>query len=234
MKSKKGTGEKRQSEKTGAEKKKRPLDKAAARPGTRLRSTTGTPRIRATHSATADDASDKKPARPTRKPALRTAAKGARTESPRKPALTPASTRPRPERKKPSLPPQEFREASAAARELAVDIASAGLDKKALGVEVIDVSGRVDYADYLVIMTGSSDRHVHAISMGIEESLKRKRRLVPLSVEGRDTATWVLIDFDDVVVHVFQEDTRKLYDIEGLWMDAGRLAVPKDAPQPAS
>ena len=117
--------------------------------------------------------------------------------------------------------------ASTAAQELALAIAAAGLDKKAVGVEVIDVSGRVDYADYLVIMTGTSDRHVHAIAMGIEEALKRKR-VAPLSVEGLGTATWVLMDFSDVVVHVFQEDSRRVYDIEGLWMDAGRLNVPAE------
>lgn len=114
---------------------------------------------------------------------------------------------------------------SGASQELALAIAAAGLDKKAVGVEVIDVSGRVDYADYLVIMTGTSDRHVHAIAMGIEEALK-KRKTAPLSVEGLGTASWVLMDFADVVVHVFQEDSRRIYDIEGLWMDAGRLSVP--------
>ncbi len=103
-------------------------------------------------------------------------------------------------------------------------IASAGLDKKALGIEVLDVTGKVDYADFLVIMTGSSDRHVHAIASGIDESL-RKRKIQPLSVEGLTAAAWVLIDYDDVVVHVFQEDTRRIYDIEGLWMDASRVDV---------
>lgn len=116
-------------------------------------------------------------------------------------------------------------EASSAARELAIALASAGLDKKAIGVEVIDVSGRVDYADFLVIMTGTSDRHVHAIAMGLEEALKKQKR-PPLAVEGLATCAWVLMDFDDVVVHVFQEDTRKIYDIEGIWIDAGRLPVP--------
>lgn len=127
-----------------------------------------------------------------------------------------------------SLPPPSAGP-SAAVRELAIAIAAAGLEKKAIGVEVIDVSGRVDYADFLIVMTGTSDRHVHAIAMGIEASLKKKR-VVPLGVEGLGSASWVLIDFDDVVVHVFQEDTRRLYDIEGLWMDAGRLDVP-DQPQ---
>ncbi|MBL9021884.1 MAG: ribosome silencing factor [Myxococcales bacterium] len=109
-------------------------------------------------------------------------------------------------------------------------IAAAGLDKKAIGVEVLDVTGRVDYADYLVIMTGTSDRHVHAIAMGIEEGLKRLK-VSPLSVEGLQTASWVLMDFDDVVVHVFQEDTRRLYDIEGLWMDASRVTVDGAGPE---
>jgi len=118
-------------------------------------------------------------------------------------------------------PPQPSNEA----RELALALAAAGLDKKAIGVEILEVTGRVDYTDYLVIMTGRSDRHVHAIATGIEEALRQKNS-APLSVEGLGAATWVLIDFGDAVVHVFQEDTRRLYDIEGLWMDAGRVPVP--------
>jgi ribosome-associated protein len=135
----------------------------------------------------------------------------------REPTRGPASAR-----KRASLPPA--RSPSSESKELALAIASAGLDKKALGVEVLDVTGRVDYAEFLVVMTGTSDRHVHSIAMGIEEEL-RKRKLRPLSVEGLGTANWVLMDFDDVVVHVFQESTRKLYDIEGLWIDAGRISV---------
>ena len=53
--------------------------------------------------------------------------------------------------------------------------------------------------------------------------------MAPLSVEGREQATWVLMDFGDVVVHVFQEEARRLYDIEGLWIDAGRVPVPSGA-----
>lgn len=116
-------------------------------------------------------------------------------------------------------------EPSTATRELALALAAAGLEKKAIGIEILDVSGKVDYADFLVIMTGRSDRHVHAIATGIEEAL-RSKNVRPLSMEGLQAATWVLIDFSDVVVHVFQEDTRRLYDIEGLWIDAGRVDVP--------
>jgi ribosome-associated protein len=132
----------------------------------------------------------------------------------------PSTLRPPASRRRSALPPALDR----ATQELAIAIAAAGLEKKAMGVEVLDVSGRVDYADYLVIMTGTSDRHVQAIANGIEEALERNNRK-PLSVEGVSTASWVLMDYDDVVVHVFQEETRRLYDIEGLWMDAGRVSL---------
>jgi ribosome-associated protein len=115
-------------------------------------------------------------------------------------------------------------EASSQARELAIALATAGLDKKAIGIEILDVTGKVDYADFLVVMTGRSDRHVHAIATGLEEAMRRKKT-APLSTEGLSAATWVLIDFGDVVVHVFQEEARLLYDIEGLWIDAGRVPV---------
>lgn len=126
-------------------------------------------------------------------------------------------------------------ETASPARELAVAVATAGLDKKALGVEILDVRGRVDYADFLVLMTGRSDRHVGSIAQGIEEELGKKK-IAPISVEGMSAATWVLLDYGDVVVHVFQEDARQLYDIEGLWMDASRVAVPEGEPgaRPAS
>jgi ribosome-associated protein len=124
-------------------------------------------------------------------------------------------------------------EPSNASRELALALSAAGLEKKAIGVEILDVTGKVDYADFLVVMTGRSDRHVHAIATGLEEEM-RKRRLSPLSMEGLTAATWVLLDFGDVVVHVFQEEARALYDIEGLWIDAGRVPVPDADPDAAA
>ncbi len=101
----------------------------------------------------------------------------------------------------------------------------AALDKKAVGLEILDVAGKVDYADFLVIMTGRSDRHAQALAQSIEEAL-RKQGVRPVAVEGLPTGTWVLMDFGDVVVHVFQDEARRLYDIEGLWLDARRLPVP--------
>lgn len=143
----------------------------------------------------------------------------------------PAQPGPRAARRRsvPPPPPPVESSPSDASKALALAIASAGLDKKALGIEVLDVTGRVDYADFLVIMTGSSDRHVHAIATGIDDAL-RKKRVLPLSIEGLTAASWVLIDYSDVVVHVFQEETRRIYDIEGLWMDASRVEVASDIP----
>ncbi len=115
--------------------------------------------------------------------------------------------------------------ASDEAREIAVAIAVAAIEKKASGLEVIDVAGKVDYADFLVLMSGRSDRHVAALANGIEEAL-RKRSKRALAVEGLPHANWVLMDFGDVVVHVFQDDARATYDIDGLWMDARRIPVP--------
>jgi ribosome-associated protein len=110
-------------------------------------------------------------------------------------------------------------------RGLAIAIAAAALDKKAISVEVLDVSGRVDYADFLVLMTGRSDRQVNALAQGIEEALRLGGKR-PLSVEGLPHAHWVLMDYGDVVVHVFQDEARTTYDLEGLWMDARRIPVP--------
>ncbi len=115
------------------------------------------------------------------------------------------------------------------ARMLALVIAGAALEKKALAVEILDVVGKVDYADFLVLMTGRSRRQVDSLAQEIEAACAKKKKRA-LSVEGTSTAAWVLIDFGDVVVHIFQEEARGLYDIEGLWLDAKRLPVPGQNP----
>ncbi|MEI7892191.1 MAG: ribosome silencing factor [Myxococcales bacterium] len=118
-------------------------------------------------------------------------------------------------------------EASEAARAIATAIATSALEKKAVALEVVEVAGKVDYADFLVIMTGRSDRHVSALAAAIEEALRQKGTR-PRAVEGLPNARWVLMDYGDVVVHVFQEDARSLYDLDGLWMDARRIPVPHE------
>ena len=110
-------------------------------------------------------------------------------------------------------------------RQVALLAAAAGRDKKAENIQIIDVIGKVDYADYIVLMTGASDRNVAAIARGVEEDLGRQG-IRALALEGLPIARWVLIDFVDVVVHVFQEEWRGVYDLDGLWMDAARVPLP--------
>lgn len=109
-------------------------------------------------------------------------------------------------------------------REIARLVATAGLAKKAENVQIIEVTGKVDYADFLVLMTGTSDRHVAAIAQSVEADLKQQG-VRSLALEGLPLAAWVLIDFVDVVVHVFQAEWREIYDLDGLWMDASRVAL---------
>lgn len=80
------------------------------------------------------------------------------------------------------------------------------------------------YCDAFVICHGTNRRQVRAIAEGIQESL-RERGVRPLGVEGMDASRWVLLDFGDVVVHVFDEPLRGFYDLDGLWGDAPRLPV---------
>jgi ribosome-associated protein len=217
---------------TGPAEVRRPAARGVAR------SAAPKPRIRASHSAVPDAAPSSPANARTRKPiSVDTGGRGqpklkvpgvglrkAPLAGPKRPG------EPRPARKT----TEEARGPSSAARELALGLAAAAIDKKAVAIEILDVTGKVDYADFLVVMTGRSDRHVHSIATGIEEAMRHTKKLAPLSTEGLTSATWVLIDFGDVVVHVFQEDARALYDIEGLWIDAGRVPVPAEGPESGS
>ena len=112
-------------------------------------------------------------------------------------------------------------------RKLALAAADAALTKKALQITILDVRGKVDYADYLVLASGQSDRHVQAIAAAVEERM-RKAQARSRGIEGLGHAQWVLMDFGDIVVHVFQRPVRSIYDLEGLWLDAERIPVPTD------
>jgi ribosome-associated protein len=107
---------------------------------------------------------------------------------------------------------------------------AAALDKKAIEPVLIDVSGRASYADFIALVSGKSDRQVDAIAEGVCEALAASGRR-PLGREGVRNGRWVLIDFGDVVVHVFYHPLREVFDIESLWIDAPRvkLQVPAEA-----
>jgi ribosome-associated protein len=107
---------------------------------------------------------------------------------------------------------------------------AAALDKKAIEPVLIDVSGRASYADFIAVVSGRSDRQVDAIAEGVCEALAAHGRR-PMGREGARNGRWVLIDFGDVVVHVFYHPLREVFDIESLWIDAPRvkLQVPAEA-----
>lgn len=105
-------------------------------------------------------------------------------------------------------------------------IVEAALDKKAEDVLVLDLRGLCDFTDYFVICHGSTSRQVLAIADAIEERIREEDRRKPKHVEGRRVADWVLMDFIDVVVHVFQDEKREFYGLERLWGDARRVAIP--------
>jgi len=111
-----------------------------------------------------------------------------------------------------------------AALALARQVAALCLDKKALDVSILDVRGMTSYADYLVLASGESDRQVTAIAEHVEEKLKAQG-VRPLGTEGRETGTWVLLDYGEVVVHLFFSEVRASYDLDGLWADAPREKV---------
>jgi len=116
--------------------------------------------------------------------------------------------------------------------QLASRAAELALEKKATTIKIFDVSKLTSVADFFVICTGSVDTHVRAIFEHIVDEFK-KDGIRPWHVEGRERYQWVLIDFVDVVVHVFQPETREFYGLERLWGDA-QIEEVRDEPLPKS
>ena len=115
-------------------------------------------------------------------------------------------------------------------RRIADEALAAALDKKALEPVMLDVRELCSYADYILLVSGRSDRQVDAITDGVADAM-RKLGARPLGVEGVDSGQWALLDYGDVVVHVFHHPVRRHYDLEGLWIDAVRveLDIPDEA-----
>ena len=109
-------------------------------------------------------------------------------------------------------------------RDLAGALAAACLDKKAIDIVILDVRELVTYTDYLVICSGRSDRQVKAVVEGAARATRDQDPPIrPLHMEGERSGQWALVDYGDVVLHVFQQDQRGFYDLEGLWFDAPRI-----------
>ncbi|MBI4526447.1 MAG: ribosome silencing factor [Deltaproteobacteria bacterium] len=110
--------------------------------------------------------------------------------------------------------------------EKAILLSRFALEKKAYDLVLIEVGNATSIADYFIICSGRSDRQVQSIAQGIEENLA-EYGISPLSIEGLGRGQWVLMDFSDVIVHIFYQPLREFYDLEGLWSHAPRVELPE-------
>jgi len=111
--------------------------------------------------------------------------------------------------------------------ELVHTAAMAADDKKAFDIIALDVSALTSFTDVFVLCSTSSDRHLDAVAEAIRRQVKPLRK--PLNIEGTAGGQWVLMDFGEVIIHVFTEERRTYYNLEGLWGDAPQIKSP---PQP--
>jgi ribosome-associated protein len=113
-----------------------------------------------------------------------------------------------------TLPPDELVEVAA----------GLAADKKAIDVVSLDLRGVAGYTDFFLVCSGNTDRQTKAIHDGIHLGLKNDHGLLPRRVEGTQEARWILMDYLDIVVHVFTPETRDFYRLEALWGDVPRRA----------
>lgn len=115
----------------------------------------------------------------------------------------------------------------------AIEAARASLDKKARETLILELKDLTVIADYFVICSGENVSQVKAIVEHIGETLKKDYGIKPMRIEGLDYAHWVLMDYSDVVIHIFEDETRAYYELEKFWLDAPRIPLhdeDKDTP----
>ena len=100
-------------------------------------------------------------------------------------------------------------------------------EKKAQDVLIMELKGHTDIADYFVLGSGTSERHVRTISEYVEKTMKGQG-IAPYSMEGYNEGRWVIIDFRDIIVHIFLGPLRDLYDIESLWIEAKQYRIERE------
>jgi ribosome-associated protein len=108
---------------------------------------------------------------------------------------------------------------------LAIHCAS---EKKAFDMVALDLRAIASFTEFFVIATGANQRQVQAIGDEITEQLKKQLQTRPVRVEGYNSAEWLLLDYGDFVVHVFNKEAREFYDLERLWRDARRVVLPEN------
>lgn len=108
---------------------------------------------------------------------------------------------------------------------LALHLAS---EKKAVNTKVLDLRDITSFTEFFVITSGTNQRQVQAIADEISEQLKKRMKFKAIRIEGYSSGEWVLLDYGDFIVHIFNEKSREFYDLERLWRDAKRVELPED------
>ena len=101
-------------------------------------------------------------------------------------------------------------------------------DKKAFDMIALDLRSIASFTEFFIIATGSNQRQVQAIADEINEQLKKQLQRRPVRIEGYNSAEWVLLDFGDFIVHIFNGEAREFYDLARLWRDARKVELPQD------
>ena len=127
-----------------------------------------------------------------------------------------------PVKKKTTATPEKV---TLSAEERALRCAELAFDKKAYDIRALDISRVSSIADFLVIISGSSDRQNQAIADNIRIGLKKFGKIN--DIEGAKEGVWIVMDYGDVLVHIFKDDLRRHYDLDGLWGMAPQLELPK-------
>ena len=101
-------------------------------------------------------------------------------------------------------------------------------DKKAFGLVALDLREIASFTEFFIIASGANQRQVQAICDEIQEQLKKQQNSKPVRIEGYGAAEWVLLDYGDFIVHVFEKNARDFYDLERLWRDAKKVELPEN------
>jgi ribosome-associated protein len=101
-------------------------------------------------------------------------------------------------------------------------------DKKAFDMIALDLRNIASFTEFFVIASGANQRQVQAIADGVDEQLKKQMNKRPVRTEGYNAAEWVLLDYGDFVIHIFNKESRDFYDLARLWRDARKVELPDD------
>lgn len=101
-------------------------------------------------------------------------------------------------------------------------------EKKAFDIKAIDLREIASFTEFFIIASGTNQRQVQAIADEINEQLKKQLNSRVIRIEGYNAGEWILLDFGDFIVHIFEQKAREFYDLERLWRDAKRIELPKD------